>query len=186
MQTFLPFESFTRSACVLDNKRLNKQRIEARQIYEIISKIAFTDEKKIAWRNHPAVLMWTGIYNRFRWLGIYHDIMILEWKRRGFENKMEPLTVRAFELTKHPYDLQAMFSLEHYLKVETVEKQYGKIPIWLGDERLHSSHRANLLRKNPSWYSQFGWYEKPSDKYWWPTKELAFDKEKLLFISSNP
>ena len=30
----------------------------------------------------------------------------------------------------------------------------GEKPWWLGDERLHSSHRSNLLRKDKLWYSR--------------------------------
>ena len=42
------------------------------------------------------------------------------------------------------------------------------MPPWLGDERLHSTHRANLLRKDPQWYGQFQWTEDPGTGYWWP------------------
>lgn len=48
MQTFLPFKSFYESASVLDNRRLNKQIVEAYQIY--------TD--RVPTLNHPACLMW--------------------------------------------------------------------------------------------------------------------------------
>lgn len=48
-------------------------------------------------------------------------------------------------------------------------------PPWMGDDRLHSSHRAALLAKNFEWYKQFGWTEKPDPltpegkyNYWWP------------------
>lgn len=41
-------------------------------------------------------------------------------------------------------------------------------PPWLGDERVHSSHRAALLHKQRSWYSQFNWTEEPSLDYYWP------------------
>lgn len=41
-------------------------------------------------------------------------------------------------------------------------------PPWLGDERVHSSHRANLLRKKYAHYSQFGWKETPVKGYYWP------------------
>lgn len=52
-------------------------------------------------------------------------------------------------------------------------------PEWLGDERLHSSHRGVLLAKDPVWYGRFGWTERPLYKvdnkwpYWWPTEEKA-------------
>jgi len=54
------------------------------------------------------------------------------------------------------------------------------MPVGFGDERLHSSHRAALLYKNPEWYGRFGWSEHPAVPdskgrlpYYWPTtKEL--------------
>lgn len=48
MQTFLPYLSFVMDATCLDNKRLNKQIVEAWQI--------LTD--KVPNLNHPACLMW--------------------------------------------------------------------------------------------------------------------------------
>lgn len=41
------------------------------------------------------------------------------------------------------------------------------IPHWLGDEKLHSSHRAALLFKNFDHYNQFGWGERPEINYFW-------------------
>ena len=46
-----------------------------------------------------------------------------------------------------------------------------KFPHWLGDVRFHSSHRANLLRKDYEYYSQFGWTENPKSPYVWHDKE---------------
>lgn len=43
-----------------------------------------------------------------------------------------------------------------------------KVPPWLGDERVHASHRSNLLRKDPVWYGQFDWTDNPTDPYVWP------------------
>ena len=53
----------------------------------------------------------------------------------------------------------------------------GKIimPDWIGNEKFHSSHRANLLRKDFDYYSQFGWTENPERPYVW------HDKEKLWY-----
>lgn len=42
------------------------------------------------------------------------------------------------------------------------------MPYWLGDERLHSSHRAALLFKNFDYYKKFGWIERPEIKYFYP------------------
>jgi hypothetical protein len=43
------------------------------------------------------------------------------------------------------------------------------LPPWVGDERVHSSHRANLLRKDPTHYGSFGWKEDPTMPYYWPS-----------------
>ena len=56
MQTFVPFDNFIESSKSLDNRRLNKQLLEGRQIYKII----YTDQRSGAWANHPAVKMWRG------------------------------------------------------------------------------------------------------------------------------
>lgn len=50
MQTFLPFPSYAASATCLDDKRLNKQIIEA---YQILT-------GRLPNSNHPACLMWRG------------------------------------------------------------------------------------------------------------------------------
>jgi hypothetical protein len=49
MQVFLPFRDIDRCVRILDSKRLNKQIIEAYQIYS----------GRVPNPNHPAVLMWT-------------------------------------------------------------------------------------------------------------------------------
>ena len=52
MQIFIPYEDTFETAKVLDNKRLNKQIIECRQI------ISAAFGESTAWRNHPVVLMY--------------------------------------------------------------------------------------------------------------------------------
>ena len=91
------------------------------------------------WMNHPAVMMWKGYPDA---LAIYHNVMIQEWVRRGYKNNM-------------PYI--------HHKLLGTVE-----LPDWLGDIRLHSSHKANLLRKDYDFYSQYQWNEDPTMEYFWP------------------
>lgn len=81
MQTFLPYQSFTRSLACLDNRRLGKQRVEALQILN-----ALEPGSTSRWRNHPAVKMWRG---HEKSLALYHDAAIFEWVSRGFNNHME-------------------------------------------------------------------------------------------------
>jgi hypothetical protein len=97
--------------------------------------------EKIGWKNHPAVKMWKGYENS---LALYMNEMIREWEMRGYNNNM------------------IYASLEDSLIIH---------PHWLGDERLHSSHRSNLLRKDYEYYSKFGWKDGPSSIYFWPTNK---------------
>ena len=135
MQTFLPHHNFNECAKMLDNKRLGKQRIEAKQRYDIV----FNNRTTGGWVNHPAVKMWKGYHNS---LAYYHNCMIDEWKKRGFKNTM--------------------------LYITPVDGLMFPKPLWLGDERLHSSHRANLIRKDSTFYGQYNWLDDPSTPYFWP------------------
>ena len=72
-------------------------------------------------------------------LQLYHNMCIEEWIRQGYNNNM-------------------------LLENITEEIVY---PHWLGNEKFHSSHRANLLRKDYEYYSQFGWKENSELPYVW-------------------
>ena len=132
MQTFLPYEKFDNSARVLDYRRLGKQRVEAKQILDVLERrkaIRKGDKNvKKGWLNHPAVLMWEGYEEA---LMLYSNAIIDEWLFRGYNN-----------------------NLERYLVPKEIVK-----PPWLGDLNFHASHRSNLLRKDSVYYSQFGWTE---------------------------
>ena len=43
-----------------------------------------------------------------------------------------------------------------------------EMPPWLGDDRVHSSHRSNLLNKDQEFYSQYNWKEPNNMEYYWP------------------
>ena len=142
MQTFLPYPNFTETAECLDYKRLGKQRVEALQIHNIVS----GKRTYGGWINHPIVKMWRGFPNL---LAYYHNVMIKEWINRGYKNNMELL----------PENITC--------SCPCVDNE---TPSWLGNNRLHSSHRSNLLRKDPDFYGQYGWSE-PSDlDYVWEVK----------------
>ena len=137
MQTFLPDSDFKKSLECLDSKRLGKQRVEASQLLN-----AILDRPTKSGRSYKG---WKNHPITIMWsdyvnaLKLYHNLCIDEWVRRGYKNTM-----------KH----------------EIIE---GDIimPEWLGNEKFHSSHRANLLRKNNDYYSQFKWSENPLDAYLW-------------------
>ena len=139
MQTFLPYKSFTKTFKTLDYRRLGKQRVEAKQILNVLLDRTTTK----GWRNHPIVRMWDGYAPS---LQLYHNLCITEWINQGYNNNME-------------------------LEDITEPIIY---PDWLGNKRFHSSHRANLLRKDYNYYSQFGWIENSELPYVW----LDTDKQQ--------
>jgi len=79
MQTFLPYKDFHRSAKVLDNRRLGKQRVEA---YQIINTL---EGRSSGWKNHPIVKMWEGHEEALK---VYYNVICKEWIRRGFKHNM--------------------------------------------------------------------------------------------------
>lgn len=88
MQTFLPHSSFEMSARCLDWRRVGKQRVEARQILNVLTGLSK------GWSNHPAVKMWQGYEGA---LAVYMNCFISEWIRRGYKNNMKLEQVEEFE-----------------------------------------------------------------------------------------
>ena len=84
MQTFLPYPDFYKSAKVLDYRRLGKQRVEAWQIYNMLT--ADWRKPKSRWYNHPAVQMWKGHEEALK---LYYVVIVKEWISRGYKNNME-------------------------------------------------------------------------------------------------
>ncbi len=157
MQTFLPFPDFKKSLEVLDNKRLGKQRVET---YQIIS--AITRRPKLDGTPYKG---WTNHPCSVMWgkfvpaLKLYLNLSIDEWIKRGFKNTMVK---------------------------ETIEEEII-YPDWLGFEDFHSSHRANLLKKESDYYSKYNWIENPQDPYVWLDKDgkwykqIAGQKDRIYY-----
>ncbi len=141
MQTFAPSPYHKATATCLDNKRLNKQRLEVLQILRTLRGITN------GWRNHPAVLMWEGHENALAYYGSY---ICEECNRRGIADNTSLIT-RIWDLFD-PFENSSM------------------LPIWWGTPQFHESHQAALLFKDPGHYSQFNWKVEPKIDYWWPTK----------------
>lgn len=163
MQTFLPYQSFPKCARLLDDKRLYKQIVECKQILNtlekkkakkfLLSQEHAVENIKIAWENHPAVLMWEGHEAELR----YYQWCMFEqwaWRRWGFDISGE-------------WDYTAM-------------GQDLVFPSWVGDERIHKSHRAKLFYKNPEHYALFkndyfdlveGDCVSEEPEYFWPVKK---------------
>ena len=133
MQTFLPYPDFAASAAALDNRRLGKQRVEALQVLRAVTRETY------GWKRHPVVRMWMGYPEA---IAAYGLAVCDEWVRRGCADTCAA-TIRA-DLAEA--GLPPPRSQEELARL-------GNVPGWLGDERLHRSHQAALVRKNPEYTS---------------------------------
>lgn len=122
MQTFLPYASFLKSARCLDERRLNKQCLEAAQLVGIADKLAQGVTPK-GYSNHPAFLMWLGYEAS---LVEYAIAVHREFQRRRGKTHLSLLTIQA--------------SCYYHT-------QQARLPPWVGDNRVHGNHRARLLMK---------------------------------------
>jgi pyrimidine dimer DNA glycosylase len=125
VQTFLPYANFERSASVLDNQRLGKQRIEAIQILRVNMGL------RTGWASHPAAIMWKGFEVA---LWEYAHECCLEWSRRGYSNRK---SYAALDSLYRRFDAPML------------------LPSWFSDKRVHRAYQSNLVRKNPQHYRQF-------------------------------
>lgn len=151
MQTFLPYPSYTKSARVLDDKRLGKQRVECKQILRALGVEVGGMATGKGWRNHPATRMWRGYEHS---LCNYAIAMCTEWLRRGFADSLLPEFRAARSALRGSWQL------------------FAPRPHWVGSHSLHASHRSNLLRKDRSHYGQFGWAEPDHLPYVWPVSKV--------------
>lgn len=148
MQTFLPYPSYAKSARVLDNKRLGKQRVECKQILRALGvAIGGQSGPGRGWVHHPAVVMWRGYEHS---LCNYAIAMCHEWRRRGFADSLLP----------------EFRDAQRYLRGGW--RLFRPTPTFVGNQQFHASHRSNLLRKDPVHYGQFGWAEPADLPYHWP------------------
>ena len=129
MQVFVPFQDTRQIAECLDNKRLNKQLLEGRQLLNINA----SGKTKGPWVNHPAAKMARGYEG---WFYDYLKAMKRECNKRGIE------TINNWN------------AINDIRKNANVWNWEGD-PLWWGDQRVHDSHKANLYRKDPIHYFDF-------------------------------
>jgi hypothetical protein len=160
MQVFVPFESFTKSVQVLDRSRLQKQIVECHQILGAILGWPTKDGKaRIGYLNHAAVIGWR--YHP-RALAQYALCAVAEMEARGYKR-----------------------SCYHATFCEVRGAEDVALAPWIGDEAVHSSHRARLLQKDFDYYSQFGWPETlledlTTRQYQWPIFLIGSETEYRL------
>lgn len=157
MQTFLPYPDFKASVAVLDTARLGKQRVETLQILRALTLPEY------GWRNHPAVRMWRG---RVDALVRYGLSSVEQWHERGYPDTTEP------QIAEFAPDVAGL--------TQDALAAAGRLPRWLGDDRLHRSHRSKLLAKDPLHYGRY-FNDVPTDlDYFWP------DQDESLYPVTDP
>ena len=91
------------------------------------------------------------------------------WK--GYENALK-------EYLNVSIDVWKARGRNNTMQYEQIEGEV-KMPWWIGKKDFHSSHRANLLRKDFEYYSKHGWEENPEDPYVWHDKENKWYKQHV-------
>lgn len=127
---------------MLDSKRLGNQRVEARMILRWLR----NPNDYPRHQNAGYTIMWKGYEEA---LCLYYNACCDEWARRGGQN-----------IVCQPEPVNAAASSSSV-----------KLPPWLGDDKLHRTHRSALLYKHSEHYETFGWKSEISDpkvEYLWP------------------
>ncbi|MGW4800268.1 MSMEG_6728 family protein [Nonomuraea sp. NPDC004297] len=152
MQTFLPYPDFAATAGVLDPLRLGKQRVETLQVLRALTVPGY------GWRHHPVVKMWAGYEEALVRYGLE---VCGHWRSLGRADTCAGTMATELARLRGTPEIRAQPDLA----------AAGELPPWLGDERLHLSHRSALLRKDPGFYRPiFG--DEPDDlDYVWPRSD---------------
>ena len=133
MQTFLPYKDFSLSARALDSKRLNKQILEGYQILKVLS----SNDPKAAWRNHPAVKMWRE-----------HEHILFDYVMA----MVKEADIRGIKTDKNVANIMLLAQVQG--------SNWGTdLPAWYNNDakvkRLTTTHKANLYKKDPTYYFDF-------------------------------
>ncbi len=146
VQTFLPYADFERTAQVLDDRRLGKQRVEVLQILNAMHR------NTGGWINHPVTRMWSGNEPAL----VAYGLAVIEvWSRKGRAD-----TVRDKILPHlHGEPVRTQRQLE----------AVGMLPPWLGRHDLHRAHRSALVRKMPDHYGPLFPDVEDDLPYVWPS-----------------
>jgi len=89
---------------------------------------------------------------------VYQIMRVLAGLTKGWRNHPAVLMWRGYEPALYEYGREVCVEWRERGYVDNLYDKFPKAsiitPHWLGDMRLHISHQANLVRKNPEHYRQ--------------------------------
>jgi hypothetical protein len=179
MITWLPTPSFKTSAKLLSDSHLRQQRADVFGILVALflypeDGVSPIDGRMLPGVGHPAIEQWRGYELALMNYGV---ACCEQFASRGHED----------HLRQRMFGFIGRIMERHNLDFDDLD--FPEDPPWLCMPRLHSSHRAALLLKDPTWYGQYKWTEEPSSELWWPTeaRDLFLKKiHKSATIAENP
>lgn len=158
MQVFLAFADIEKSLSCLDRYRLGKQRVETKQILDILYGVNTSS----AWVNHPAVKMFEG-YGDF--LKYYYRCCIDEWVSRGYKNNMA-VGWTTYPVENPPWFGEYQFHLSH--RSNLLRKAYDDAA-GIGAGGKSKKPTTELLDRLAE--AGIMYPDTPKDiPYYWPTK----------------
>lgn len=140
----------------LDDKRLFKQVVEAKQI----AMFYMVDDQEFP-KNHPATKMWSG-YEQY--LLNYGAVMAAEVRRRDTMTADQKLGA---------LKMMAWFASEHKQFRQDFPEDKAVQPDWMRSKEFILSHRANLVRKDEAYYGRLFPSADPVRPYLWPLPALS-------------
>lgn len=106
--------------------------------------------KKYMSGDYPVFKMWAGYEKTLK---MYANVIMFECNQRGLENHITFYIIKESSII---------------------------YPDWLNDERLHKSHRANLVRIDPEYYGKL-WPEIDKNApFWWPCELKNPKRQKIM------
>lgn len=184
VNTFILCSDLRESFKLLDNRRLGKQRVEAKQIidvlllYDQINNDCTTQEQLIdlaksnilfenvkGWKNHPATKMWIGHTNALK---AYFNLCVKEWISRGKNNTMQLYDINENEFSCYEYIVQSQADSGDLCGAFVEAESKNKFPRFVSFPPLHLSHKASLKMKDAAFYSAFDVGVYANKGYFWP------------------
>lgn len=163
---FLPFPNIYLSIKCLDNKRLGKQRVECKQIIDLLEEYDRNNTlPNKGWSSHPAFLSWIGYTNQLK---VYFNICVREWISRGFDNNMQ-----LYNIDESPFNIVECYFDGVRVYYDNSKFNTYSFPYWVSYPPFYKSQQAALLRKDPKHYINFFGLELGeyiNNGYLWPCK----------------